>query len=194
MIEGLIQNLSDHEETGTAQNATESCLPEQTYTPEALPSAWRNHPVLCVAGRGALDEAAALLLVQLLEKRGIGARMISSKEASAARIPDLDVSGVCFVCLSHLGATGGAQAHYLMRRLRRRIPDAQAIAGFWGLTDDDSRFLDAFGATEAEVVTTFQEALARIMAAIEAPLQSFGNQPGDLDTAQRPPPVSEAAA
>ena len=194
MIEGLIQNLSDHEETGTAQNATESCLPEKTYTPETLPSTWRNRPVLCVAGRGALDEAAALLLAQLLEKRGIGARIISSKEASAARIQDLDASDVCFVCLSHLGASGGAQAHYLMRRLRRRIPDAQAIAGFWGLTDDDSRFLDAFGATEAEVVTTFQDALARIMAAIEGRFGSFGDQTGNHDTAQRPPHVSEAVA
>jgi predicted PurR-regulated permease PerM len=188
MIEGLIQNLADHEEIAPVRGT--ACVPENTYMPETLPPAWRNRPVLCVAGRGALDEAAALLLVHLLEKHGIGARMISSKAASAVRIQDLDVDGVRFICLSHLGASGGAHAHYLMRRLRRRIPDAQAIAGFWGLTDDNSGFLDAFGTTEGEVVTTFQDALARIIAAIEA-LPAENTETADHGTASH---VSEAAA
>lgn len=169
MIEALIQNLSDRAEIAPATDRTGACQPDKTYTPEMLPIAWRSHPVLCVAGRSALDEAAALLLVHLLGKRGVGARMITAHEASAARIPDLDVDGVCFVCLSHLGASGGAHAHYLMRRLRRRIPQAQAIAGFWGITHDDSGFLDAFGTTETEVVTTFRDALTRILAAVDVP-------------------------
>jgi predicted PurR-regulated permease PerM len=195
MIEGLIQNLADHEEIAPVRDATGSCEPEKTYAPETLPLAWKNSPVLCVAGRGALDEAAALLLVHLLEKRGIGARMISSTEASAARIQDLDVTGVCFVCLSHLGASGGAHAHYLMRRLRRRVADARAIAGFWGLTDDDGGFLDAFGTTEGEVVTTFQDALARILAAIEAPpAESLAHDAQTKDSDQSLPHLSEATA
>lgn len=192
MIEGLIQNLADHKEIEAAVDGREPC--QKTYTAETLPPAWRNRPVLCVAGRGALDEAAALLLVHLLEKRGIGARMISSREASAARISDLDVNGVCFVCLSHLGASGGSQAHYLMRRLRRRVPEATAIAGFWGLTDDDSRFLDAFGTTEAEVVTTFRDTLVRIMMAIDEPPSSPAEESGDGKSKQTPPRLSEAAA
>jgi len=195
MIEGLIQNLADHEEIAPVRDNDDSCLPEKTYTPETLPPAWRNRPVLCVAGRGALDEAASLLLVHLLEKRGIGARMVSSKAATAARIQELDVEGVRFVCLSHLGSSGGAHAHYLMRRLRRRIPEAQAIAGFWGLTDDDSGFLDAFGTTEAEVVTSFQDAFVRILAAIEAPpAKSPEHDTRSKDSGSRPPHLSEAAA
>jgi predicted PurR-regulated permease PerM len=193
MIEGLIQNLADHEEIAPVRDNGDSYAPEKTYTPETLPPAWRNRPVLCVAGRGALDEAAALLLVHLLEKRGISARMVSSIAASPTRIQELDVDGVRFICLSHLGSSGGAHAHYLMRRLRRRIPDAQAIAGFWGLTDDDGGFLDAFGTTEGEVVTTFQDALARIIAAIEAPpAESSATDAQSKDSG--PPHLSEAAA
>jgi hypothetical protein len=131
--------------------------------------------------------------VHLLEKRGISARMVSSIAASPTRIQELDVDGVRFICLSHLGSSGGAHAHYLMRRLRRRIPDAQAIAGFWGLTDDDGGFLDAFGTTEGEVVTTFQDALARIIAAIEAPpAESSATDAQSKDSG--PPHLSEAAA
>jgi hypothetical protein len=170
MIEGLIQNLSDHEEIVPLKSKTsEACAPQKIYNQATLPAEWRDRPVLCVAGRGALDEAAALLLVHLLEKRGIGARMISASEASAANVQNLDVGGVRLICLSYLESTSSAHAHYLMRRLRRRIPDAHAMAGFWNLSNDDSRFLDAFGATEAEVVTTFHDALASIVAAIEGP-------------------------
>lgn len=191
MIEALIHNLADHKDIEPAPGAAQACPAEQTYTSETLPGTWRNRPVLCVAGRGALDEAAALLLVHLLEKRGIGARMIASDEASAIRIPDLDVGGARFICLSHLGASGGAHAHYLMRRLRRRVPDAQAIAGFWGLTHDDSRFLDAFGTAEAEVVTTFHDAVARIIAAIETPPAESPPAGAKSKDAQS---ISEAAA
>jgi hypothetical protein len=147
-----------------------------------------------VAGRGPLDEAATLLLVHLLERRGIGARTISASEASAANIQELDGSGVRLICLSHLESTSGAHAHYLLRRLRRRIPEAQAIAGLWGLSDDNSRFLDALGATEAEVVTTFQDALARIVTAIEVPSQPSGTETPEHDAAKHLPHVSEAAA
>src|ERR1700761_7857315 len=42
---------------------------------EALPAAWRGPaPVLCIAGRGPLDEAAASMLAQLLHKSGLKGR------------------------------------------------------------------------------------------------------------------------
>ncbi len=42
--------------------------------------------MLCVAGRGPLDEAAALLLVDMLDKYGVGARVVSSDQVAAAQI------------------------------------------------------------------------------------------------------------
>jgi predicted PurR-regulated permease PerM len=195
MIEGLIQNLDDHEEIDPVQVATDGdvCPPRKIYAPGTLPAEWQDRPVLCVAGRGDLDEAAALLLLHLLEKRGIGARMISANEASAANIQNLDVGGVRFICLSYLESTSGAHAHYLIRRLRRRSPDAHTIAGFWGLSEDNGRFLDAFDATEAEVVTTFHAAVASIMAAIEGRTSASSAPQGENKDASRPHP-SQAAA
>jgi predicted PurR-regulated permease PerM len=193
MIEGLIQNLADHDEIAPVRGMTdaEACPPQKIYTPATLPAEWRDRPVLCVAGRGALDEAAALLLVHLLENRGIGARLISASEASAVSIQNLDVAGVRCICLSYLESKNGAHAHYLMRRLRRRIPDAHAIAGFWGLSDHNGRFLDAFGATEAEVVANFQDTLASIIEAIDGPDAASPAPPAkDKDEAH----WSEAAA
>jgi hypothetical protein len=41
--------------------------------------------VLCVAGRGSLDEAAAML-AQLVKKRGVGARVVPFGEVSIANL------------------------------------------------------------------------------------------------------------
>lgn len=194
-IEGLILNLADHQDLVAlpADGTAEKYPSPKIYTRETLPPGWSNRPVLCVAGRGELDEAAALLLVHLLETRGIGARIIPASEASATNVHNLDASGVQIIVLSHLESGSGAHAHYLIRRLRRRIPDAQAIAGFWALSGDNKAFLDAFGTAEAEVVTSLGDATMRIVAAIEAPAATASSQSGERSP-QSNPDLSEAAA
>jgi predicted PurR-regulated permease PerM len=196
-IEGLIENLSDHDLLASlpGDGSPQDCAPHKTYVPGTLPPDWDNRPVLCVAGRGDLDEAAALLLVHLLDRHGIGARVISANAASPANFQNLDASGVRLIVLSYLESGNGSHAHYLMRRVRRRLPEARAIAGFWALSDNNSRFLDTFGATEAEVVTTFSDALKRIAAAVEAPPPDASDpRPERQESEQRQPNFSEAAA
>lgn len=191
MIEGLIQNLADHE--GPVVPLVENAETEPTkLATENLPPDWRGQPVLCVAGRGALDEAAALLLVHLLEKRGIGARLIAANEASPATIQRLDIEGIRFICISYLQAGSGTNAHYLIRRLRRRAPGARVVVGFWGLSDDNSRVLDAIAATEDDVVTTYAEALDLILAATtdNEARETFSPPPAD----RKLPRVPEATA
>jgi predicted PurR-regulated permease PerM len=167
LIEDLIQNLSDHEAPAlTVTGTREQERGEETNTrPVELAEEWQNSPVLCVAGRNVLDEAAALLLADLLRKCGIGSRLISADEASTANVRNLDPSGVQMICLSYLELGRGTNAHYLMRRLRRRIPNAAAIAGFWGVSDDNSRYLDAVEAAGCDVVTTLCSAMTHILAA-----------------------------
>lgn len=172
MIEGLIENLSDYEDIAAVDQSSDpavSAVSEMAFTPESLPPDWAGHPVLCVAGRGGLDEAAGLLLVHLLEKRGIGARVISAHDASPANILHLDPAGIRFVCLSYLEAGSHTSAHYLMRRLRRRIPSAHAMTCFWGLAGDNSRYLDAVASTGCDVVTDLRQAVEHIVAAAGRP-------------------------
>ncbi|HTT83475.1 MAG TPA: AI-2E family transporter, partial [Rhizomicrobium sp.] len=180
LIEGLVQNLSDHEAlTFSILGAREGTnAPPAELSPE-----WRDQSVLCVVGRNVLDEAAGLLLIDLLGKCGIGARLISVDEASPVNIQKLDPAGVRLICLSYLEPGSGTNAHYLMRRLRRRIPDAHAIAGFWGLASDNSRFLDAVEVAGCDVVTTLCEAMNHILAAAERQPLSQAARPADNETA-----------
>ena len=152
-IKGLIENLSDRRDDGAARALAE------------LPPDWRNMPVMCVAGRGPLDEAAALLLVDMLAKYGVTARVVSSDETSAAQINDLDVGGVRLACVSYLEPGTYKNARYQVRRLRKRMPEVPVIALFWGIGSDHSRYLDSVEATESDVVTTgLKETIHHVLA------------------------------
>lgn len=116
----------------------------------ALPSSWQHGtPVLCVAGRGPLDEAAAMLLLDMLSKYGMGGKVVS-----AGQIETLDHRGIKLACLSYLEPGTYKNARAQVRRLRKHVPDIPVLAIFWGLGDDHSRYLDSVEATEADVVTT----------------------------------------
>jgi hypothetical protein len=141
-IKGLIENLSDRQDASAAKALAD------------LPADWKDVPVLCVAGRGPLDEAAGLLLVDMLAKYGVSARVVSSDQTSAAQISELDVNGVRLACVSYLEPGTYKNARYQVRRLRKRMPEVPVIALFWGIGGDHSRYLDGVEATESDVVTT----------------------------------------
>jgi predicted PurR-regulated permease PerM len=153
-IDTLMENLSDH---GTATGD----LPP--------PESW---PVLCVAGRSALDEAAAALLAHVLHREGIGARVTSADDVSPVNLPKLDVEGVKVICVSYLDPGNYKNARYLVRRLMRRMPHAHPVAGFWGYAQNDTHYLDSIEAMEMhDVVSTLKQAAERIALLLrEAPL------------------------
>ena len=71
-----------------------------------LPLAWQGEfPVLCLAGRTPLDEAAAVLFAQLSDAHGLAARVESADALSPANIAALSTDGVAIVCLSYLDAS-----------------------------------------------------------------------------------------
>ncbi len=151
-IRNLVDNLAAHADK------------EEPPMP-AAPESWRDRPVLCVAGRGPLDEAAGVLVTDMLGKYGLGARLVSADDTSAANIGELDIEGVRLVCVSYLKPGTFKNARYQVRRLRKVIPGVPIIALFWGLSDDNSRYLDSIEATECDIVTTgLKETLRHILA------------------------------
>jgi hypothetical protein len=80
---------------------------------EDLAPEWQaDMPLLCVAGRGPLDEAAAMMLAQLLEKHGLGARVEGAEAIASSNILRLDTSGLALVCLSYFDASSPAHMRY----------------------------------------------------------------------------------
>src|SRR4030081_220731 len=109
---------------------------------EDLPPEWQGeHPVLCVAGRSLIDEAAAIMLSQLSTAHGLAARVEGAEVLSTANVFRLETTGVAIVCLAYLDASGPSHMRYSVRRLRRKLPKATIILGCW-MKDKDPAALE----------------------------------------------------
>jgi hypothetical protein len=125
---------------------------------EDLAPEWQaDTPVLCAAGRGPLDEAAALMLAQLLEKHGLGARVEGAEAIASSNILRLETSGLAMVCLSYFDANSAAHMRYTIRRIRRRLPQVRIVLGCWR-TDADPTILRDTTKSDA-VATSLREAV-----------------------------------
>ena len=183
-VDGVVDDLSDHDDAPPAAVAETAA----TLAPPPVPSreeftpAWRKGAVMCIAGRGSLDEAAATMLAQLLEKRGIGARVVASAAVSPANLLKLDATGVQLMCLSYLEPGGFTNARYLARRLRRKLPGARIFVGFWTLTDESAELRQALAATGADlVVTSLRGAVEKIA---DAASEAASHRPPAVDRQQ----------
>jgi hypothetical protein len=150
-IRELVEDLAGHLDKQPAADKTEDVAgeprderalpdtrPSEVLGPaEALSAVWRGPaPVLCVAGRGPLDEAVASMLCQLLSKHGIGARIAPYEAATRGNINLLETGQVAMVCVSYLDISGKhAHLRYLLQRLRQRMPTTPIVVGLWPSED-----------------------------------------------------------
>lgn len=124
-------------------------------------------PVLCIAGRGLLDETATAMLAQLLDKHRIGVRTVPHEAVSRTQIASLDVQGVAMVCIPYLDITGSpAHLRFLIRRIRQQLPRASVLVGMWSGEDPFLRDRAAQQATGANhYVVSLREAVNICLAA-----------------------------
>lgn len=115
-------------------------------------------PVLCVAGRGPLDEAVSALLVQLLGKHGIGARSVPHTAVSRAQVASLPAQEIAMVCMCYIEIGGEpTRLRYLLRRIRQQVPGARLLVGLWPFQDgavNDERMQLAIGADSTSATLT----------------------------------------
>jgi predicted PurR-regulated permease PerM len=184
-IQSLIEDLDDHEDRqpppGLAGDITIPsdvglALPDRPtadgQTPNLAPTWGGAVPVLCIAGRGLLDEAVSTMLAQLLQKQGIAARVVPHTATTRAAIGALDVTGVAMVCISCLELSGTpSHLRYLLRRLRRRLPPCvPVLVGLWPEGEvvlHDERLRAAVGADY--YVASLHEAVAACLKVVHNP-------------------------
>jgi predicted PurR-regulated permease PerM len=169
-VDGVVDNLADQAPWPIPKEGeNRGGLMPQILTSEQLPPSWQETAVLCVAGRGSLDEATASLLAQLLQKHGIGARVVPSGAVSVPNLFRLDVTGVQMAFLCYLEPGSFSNPRYLVRRLRRKLPRATIVAGFWTLKREEAEERSALTATGADLVAvSLQQAVDQVIDAVAA--------------------------
>jgi hypothetical protein len=153
VIRALVQDLGSHDdvEPEPQKTADEPVASPQSEKPrisepaivgdmpheDMISDAWKAQgAVMCIAGRGPLDEAASEMLAQLLNKHGLGSRLVPHEAASRSAIYNLDMTGVQMICISYLEISGTpAHLRYLLRRLRKKAPKAPIVVGLWPSED-----------------------------------------------------------
>jgi hypothetical protein len=199
-IRHLVEDLDDHNDVEPAEGATDAApvapprqeqdlgaeppLEGGARDPGRWPPEWRREgAILCIAGRGTLDEGASSMLAQLLRKHGLGARLVPHENVSRENIARLDTTGVTMICISYLEISGNpAHLRYLLRRLRQKLPKAPLLVGLWPREDvilTDAALRSQVGADH--YVVTLREALRVCLEAAEAAAAAL-------------PPETEAAA
>ncbi|KMO31020.1 membrane protein [Methylobacterium variabile] len=209
-IAQLIEDLADRDDAAPATRPTLAgrLLPSRAEempceaapavpdapAPDALPEAWRREgAVLCVAGRGPLDEAASMMLAQLLAKRGFGTRVVPFEAVSRSEIGSLEADEARMICISYLEISGTpAHLRYLVQRVRRRAPKAQILVGLWP-TDDavlsDPGARASLGADHYAV--SLREGIEACLEAVrDAPA---AGRPPAADPSPAPPPARDVA-
>lgn len=163
-VDGIIDDLSDHDDISPTETQNGETVAERPPgSQDVVVSAWRENAVMCVAGRGSIDEASAAMLAQLLGKHGIGASVVPCEKVSPATIFRLDVAGVEMAVLCYMEAGGFSNARYLVRRLRRKLPKAKVVIGFWTLGEEETRHREALAATGADgIVTSLRQAVDQV--------------------------------
>lgn len=170
-VDGVVVDLASHDDVRPPPGKQGGTVTERAaFTPAPTVDATADHlapiwagpaPVLCVGGRGPLDEAASVILAQLLTKHGLHARVVSQEAVSRSAIASLDTAGVAIICVSFLEGDGSPSAlRYLMRRLNDRLPGVPVVLGLWQAGPElvrDERLRAAVHATH--YVTTLREAV-----------------------------------
>jgi predicted PurR-regulated permease PerM len=175
-IDSLIEDLEDHDDEpllpGEAGHTAASRAAAPADGDNATPPSTEagKTRVLCIAGRGPLDEQASAILAQLLSKHGLAPRVVPHAGTSRAIIGALDVSDVAMVCITSVAMSGSpSHLRYLVRRLRARLRhNVPMLVGFWREGDEllqDERLRAAVGADY--YTSTLREAVEKTLQAVQ---------------------------
>jgi hypothetical protein len=179
LVAEVVDDLIDQDDRApvnqTTRDAEAAVALESTNDPasdlpivekDKLAREWQSEtPVLCISGRGPLDEAAAIMLTQLLDKHGLHARVEGVEAISSTNIFHLATAGVAMVCVSYLDVSSPAHMRYTIRRLRRRLPEARIMLGCW--MANANTFRDA--AKPDDLAVTLRDAVRLCLEAARKP-------------------------
>ncbi len=148
--------------------------------------AWRGaKPVLCVSSRGPFDEAATLMLSQILARHGLASQTLSMAAIRAGERPE-EMGGIAMVCFSYLEPVSLSQVRFTVRQARAAIPGVRVLVGFWRERDPATLARLRRATSADDLVTSLSDALS---AALDA---SRAGAPARPAVKALPPPPSVA--
>ncbi len=116
----LVENLSDIADDEEHQDETAE-VPSTTEAELELPDG-EGRSLLCIGGRGGLDDAAAAMLSQILEVQGASATRSLYAEHAARGSLAFAVDAIDTAIVTYLNGNSKSRARQMVRRLKRLKP------------------------------------------------------------------------
>ena len=99
---------------------------------------WPRVHVLACPARDEADELALLMLRNLLATAACEFEIVSTQKLSAEVVSQVQRERPAVVCIASVPPGGTAQACYLCKRLRARVPGVKIVVGRWGKENADN--------------------------------------------------------
>ena len=136
----LTNDLDAHDDVETIHVAPDSdnlgalrAIEQADETTISMPKKWKSpRSVLCIPGSSKLDEAAALVLAQMLRRRGFGAVAEKADSLSMSRFFSLNLADTSLVCICYVDRTSSAKVQYAFRRLSKKNPGGKIVLALLG--------------------------------------------------------------
>ena len=160
-VRELVDDLDGHEDVQVVEAPSSNTSPLATLVDAGsdedetrTPRVWQApRAILCIPGFSKLDEAAAIVLAQLLRRRGYGASAEQYDAMSVANFFSLDLTGTEFVCICYADRPSNAKLHYAVRRLTKKTKSAYVMALFLGPAAEDLEKVPGLSATTKTFAT-----------------------------------------
>jgi predicted PurR-regulated permease PerM len=139
-VNEVVDDLETHEDrliVADAETDDRSALArlQAIEDPEvlAVSDRWKMpRAVLCIPGSSKLDEAAALVLAQMLRRRGLAAAAENADALSMSKFFTLNLSDSSLFCVCYVDNPSSAKIHYAVRRLRKKSSGAPIVVALLG--------------------------------------------------------------
>ena len=161
-VRELVADLDGHEDVQVVEapsSNTDSPLAtlvdaESNEDETRTPRVWQApRSILCIPGFSKLDEAVAIVLAQLLRRRGYGASAEQYDAMSVAKFFSLDLTETEFVCICYADRPSNAKLHYAVRRLTKKTKSAYVMALFLGPAAEELEKVPGLSATTKTFAT-----------------------------------------
>ena len=121
-------------------------------------------PILLIPAQSAVDQAASVLLADVLRKRGAAPSIMPRDQTRRASGSNALRTGARIICISSFERprAGALPARYLIRRWRRALPDARFLACFWRPDQDAENMEELRKKVGADFIATSLKDAAQI--------------------------------
>jgi hypothetical protein len=139
-VSELVSDLETHHQ---AANVTTSdagsnlgalaAIERTSDKPVLVQETWRSpRSVLCVPGATKLDEAATLVLAQIMRHHGYGAVAEKADALSMSNFFSLDLADTSLVCVCYVDRPSSAKIQYAVRRLAKKSNSIRIVLALLG--------------------------------------------------------------